>query len=171
MYCPSQTLLQWQIFFQQAWKVHRTKAQEISTGRWRALVLSESRSISMLLECCHPLICPLHFTFIHFKSTDMCLPVDWLWAIFSCAELVPLQCLGYVNGKIKHFFTRKSALPGLLPFLWWLFVAVTQQIWHNSWHNLHTEAFVAVVDDCCLDWHWSFHCVGVPCVWENSALQ
>ena len=57
----------------------------------------------MLLESCHPLIRPLHCTFIRFKSTDMCLPVDWLWAIFSCDRLVPLQCLGCVNGKIKHF--------------------------------------------------------------------
>lgn len=106
---------------------HRTEAQEISTGRWQALVMPKSMSISMFLESCHPSICLLHCTFIRFKSTDMCLPADWLWAIFSCGRLVPLQCLGCVNGKIKHFFTRKSELPVLL--LWWMF---PPQIWHKK---------------------------------------
>lgn len=73
--CPSQTLLHWQIFFP-AGLAHWTEAQEISMGRWRALVMPKSMSISMLVESCHPLIGPLHCTFIRFKSTDMCLPVD-----------------------------------------------------------------------------------------------
>lgn len=166
--CPSQTLLCWQILFP-AGPTLDGQAQEISMGRWRALVMSKTRSISMLLESCHPLICPQHFTFIRFKSTDMCLPVDWLWAISSHSGLVPLLCLGCVNGKIKVFFTRKSGLPGLLPsflfyfflLLWWLFVTVAQQIWHNSWHEWDTEVFLTVVDYCCLS-VWSFPCLGVP---------
>lgn len=95
---------------------HWTKAQEISMGWWRVLVMPKSMSISMLLESCHRSIRPLHRTFIRFKSTDMCLPVDWLWAIFSCSGPVPLQCLGCVNGKIKHFFTRKIWTPRPLAF-------------------------------------------------------
>lgn len=63
--------------------------------------MSKSGSISMLLESCHPSICSLHFTFIHFKSTDMRLPADWSGAISSCSGLVLSQCLGYVNSKIK----------------------------------------------------------------------
>lgn len=132
--CPSKTLLHWQIFFQQAqrWTTHWSKAQEISMGRWWPLVMPKSMSISMLLESCQPLICPLHCTFIRFKSTDMCLPVDWLWAIFSCGGLVPLQCLGCVNGKIKYFFTCKSELSGLLLFFVFFpvvsFCCISQQI-------------------------------------------
>lgn len=38
---------------------HRTEAQEISTGRWQALVMPKSMSISMFLESCHPSIWPL----------------------------------------------------------------------------------------------------------------
>lgn len=94
-------------FFQwdQQWMTQRTKAQEISMGQ---LVMSKSGSISMLLESCHPSICSLHFTFIHFKSTDMRLPADWLWAIFSCSGLVLSQCLGYVNNKIKLFHMQTA---------------------------------------------------------------
>lgn len=58
---------------------------------------------------------PLHCTFIRFKSTDMCLPADWLRAIFSCGGPVPLQCLGCVNGKIKHAnLTSPEPGPGKL---------------------------------------------------------
>lgn len=134
--CPSQTLLCWQILFP-AGPTLDGQAQEISMGRWRALVMSKTRSISMLLESCHPLICPQHFTFIRFKSTDMCLPVDWLWAISSHSGLVPLLCLGCVNGKIKVFFTRKSGLPGLLPsFLFYFFFIVVVVVCYSRPANM-----------------------------------
>lgn len=74
--CPSQTLCGcsgcWQILF----PTPDWQAQEINMGHSPALVMSKTRSISMLMESFHPLICPQHFTFIRFKSTDMCLPVD-----------------------------------------------------------------------------------------------
>lgn len=89
-------------FFQwdQHWMAQRTKAQEISMGQ---LVMSKSGSISMLLESCHPSICSLHFTFIHFKSTDMCLPADWLWAIFSCSGLLCHNALDMSTAKSNSF--------------------------------------------------------------------
>lgn len=120
-------------FFQRAkpWMANQTKAQEISMGWWRVPVMSKSRSISMLLESCPPLIFPLHFTFIHFKSTDMCLPVDWLSAIFSCSGLVPLQCLGCVNGKIKPFHMQIWT-PRTPAFFLVLYIALSHHISDNS---------------------------------------
>lgn len=171
--CPSQTLLCWQILFPAGPTLGR-QAQEISMGRWRALVMSKTRSISMLLESCHPLICPQHFTFICFKSTDMCLPVDWLWAISSHSGLVPLLCLGCVNGKIKVFFTRKSGLPGLLPSFFIVVVVVCFSRLANmtqfmTWMRYRGISYCSGLLLSGLV--WSFPCVGVPSGLEAKLQQ
>lgn len=143
-------------FFQRAkpWMANQTKAQEISMGWWRVPVMSKSRSISMLLESCHPLIFPLHFTFIHFKSTDMCLPVDWLWAIFSCSGLVPWQCYGCVNGKIKLFHMQIWTLRTPTFFFKCCIShcpTIYQTIHSNSLCMLQIEVFLIAVEYFCLD--------------------